>query len=101
MPKFIKGLYLFTIEELNRMIQSYDNKDFVTVKNIEYIPLETTKKSEDIDPELFEELIMMYDQKKEIYENLRSTYFKLERFCKKHYNTASITEIRKIIQNRI
>lgn len=100
MPKFLKGVYAVTIEEFDELLSKYNNKEFITIKDRQYLPLYVKRKSEDIEQNEFESVVDKYTRKKDLYEALGSTYFKLEKFCMETYKTSDLDEIRTIIRNR-
>lgn len=94
--KFIKGIYLFSEEEIKRLTESFNKNETVEYNGKKYFPLYCIKKSSDIlNVESFIEAIKKYKKKNEICKELNTTYFKLSKFMKAHYNTDDINEIRQ------
>lgn len=92
--KFLKGSYLFTVEEVERLKLALEKGDFFNYNGKNMIPLYVEKKTDDIDQELFEKLVFEKNKKKEIYTSLNSSEYKLRKFCIEKYGTEEITEIR-------
>lgn len=100
MPKFTKGVYYFSIDEMNEIIENYKSGNVQIVKNKTYIPLFTKMNDTAIDIELFEKSLTKTTTKKELYYILDTTWFKLNKFCDKHYGTNDLATIYDQIQNR-
>ena len=100
MVKFVKGIYAFTKEEVEQLIEKYNRNEFIKMGRKQYVQLQIKKKNKEIDQGRFEELIFYYDTKKEIYETMGSCHYKFDKFCINSYATVDIPEIRKIIQKR-
>ena len=97
MVKFVKGVYAFTKEEVEALIKSYENSEFVKMGRKTYVQLHIKKKNNEIDKNKLEELIFQYESKKDIYEKLGSCFYKLEKFCRDVYGTVDIFAIRDLI----
>lgn len=92
--KFKKGVYLFTIEEVERLRLALERGEFEDYNGKNMIPLYVEKKTEDIDPELFVQVIFQKNKKKEVYTALSSSAYKLKKYCLEKYGTEDIKEIR-------
>lgn len=92
--KFKKGVYLFTIEEVTRLKTALENNEFEDYNGKNMIPLYVEKKTEDIDQVAFEIIVFEKNKKKEIYNALHSSAYKLRKFCIEKYGTEDILEIR-------
>ena len=96
--KFIKGIYAFTVEELNKLIELHQRGEFVEINGKQYIPLRVEKKSADFNREEFERLVFIKQTKKEIYEEMGTTFYKYRKFCEQTYGTDELAKIREIIR---
>lgn len=98
--KFLKGTYLFTKEEIDRLTLALNEGKTFLHNGKTYYPLYIEKKNEDIDSEKFKELIFTKDKKKDIYLELNSSAYKLRKYCLENYKTESLKDIREIIKNQ-
>lgn len=93
--KFIKGVYLFTPDEIERLIESQKNGEFAEYNGKKYIPLYCQKKSNDLlDVEKFKSAILKHKKKKDICNELGTSYFKLVKFMRTNFNSEDLTEVR-------
>lgn len=92
--KFLKGVYLFTVEEVERLKLALEKGEFKEHNDKKMIPLFVEKKTDDIDQEQFEKLVFEKNKKKDIYTALNSSAYKLRKFCLEKYKTEDLTEIR-------
>lgn len=99
MPKFLKGVYAVSIAEFDELLDQFNNKAFITIKNKQYIPLYVKQKSENINKIEFETAVLEFTRKKDLHEALGTTYFKLNKFCEATYGTDDLDKIRAIIKN--
>lgn len=97
MVKFVKGVYAFTKEEVEALIENYQRGEFIKMGRKTYVQLHIKKKNNEIDKNQLEELIFQFDSKKDIYEKLGSCFYKFEKFCRDVYATTDIFAIRDLI----
>ena len=97
MPKFIKGVYAFTNEEIDELINSRNSGQSVEINGKSYVPFYIKRKSGDIDDEEFRVAITTYHTKKAVCEALKTTYFKYQKYCESKFQTDSIEAIRNFL----
>ena len=92
--KFLKGHYLFTVEEIKKLMLLLGQQKFTEYNGKQYISLDIEKKSNEINMEDFKEVILFTTVKKEIIKKLGTSAYKLSAFCKKHFQTENILDIK-------
>lgn len=98
--KFLKGKYLFSETEVRKLMLLLGKQEFVDYNGKKYISLDIEKKSDEVDFEKFKEIVFMTDVKKEMIAKLGTSNYKFGKFCREHFKTEVINDIRFILKER-
>ncbi len=94
--RFERGVYLFTEDEIKKLIEAYEQDRFVEGHKQKYYALYANQKSGEVtSDEEFRRVVLKHRRKKDMIEELGTTVFKFAKYCNTKYGTDNIAVLRE------